>query len=64
MLRHTCGGLLILAGAPENIIGGILRHGPRTITGHYAPPPVEVMRPWVEQVYAAVAEQRREEKMG
>lgn len=54
MLRHTCGGLLISAGAPENIIGGILRHGPKTITGHYAPPDVEVMRPWVERVYAAI----------
>lgn len=55
MLRHTCGGLLITAGAPENLIGGILRHGPRTITGHYAPPDVEAMRPWVEKVYSAIA---------
>jgi integrase len=60
MLRHTCGGLLILAGAPENIIGGILRHGPRNITGHYAPPPIAVMRPWVEQVYGMVAGEVRE----
>src|SRR6185436_8847538 len=61
MLRHTCGGLLIAVGAPENIIGGILRHGPRTITGHYAPPSVEVMRPWVEQVYRILAGELEEQ---
>jgi len=61
MLRHTCGGLLIAAGAPENIIGGILRHGPRTITGHYAPPQVDVMRPWVEAVYVTLAGELEEQ---
>ncbi len=55
MLRHTCAGLLLNVGTPENIIGGILRHGPRNITGHYAPPPIEVMRPWVEGVYRTLA---------
>jgi integrase len=64
-LRHTCGGLLHSLGAPQDIIGGILGHGPRTITGHYAPPDVETMRPWIEQVYQVLArevgEVRKEE---
>lgn len=55
MLRHTCGGLLLSVGAPENIIGAVLRHGPRNITGHYAPPNVEIMRPWIEKVYGVLA---------
>ncbi len=50
-LRHTCGGLLHTLGTPQDIIGGILGHGPRTITGHYAPPSIETMRPWIESVY-------------
>lgn len=62
MLRHTAGGLLIGLGAPENIIGGILGHGPRNITTHYAPPPVEVMRPWVEQVYGLISGEVEKER--
>lgn len=53
-LRHTCAGLLEHVGAPEHIIAGLLGHGPRVITRHYAPPTVDTMRPWVEAVYAAV----------
>ena len=54
-LRHTCSGLLHTLGAPQDIIGGLLGHGPRTITGHYAPPDIETMRPWVEQAYRLLA---------
>ncbi len=64
-LRHTCGGLLHSLGAPQDIIGGILGHGPRTITGHYAPPDIETMRPWIDQVYGLLdKETARIEKTG
>jgi integrase len=54
-LRHTCAGFLEDALTPEYIIAGILGHGPRVITRHYAPPTVDTMRPWIERVYAAIA---------
>lgn len=54
-LRHTCGGLLHSLGAPQDIIGGILGHGPQTITGHYAPPDIETMRPWIDRLYVQLS---------
>lgn len=53
-LRHTSAGLLEALDAPEHIIAGLLGHGPKQITRHYAPPSIESMRPWVERVWAAV----------
>lgn len=53
MIRHTSSKLLLSVGTPENIIGGILGHAPN-ITGHYAKPEVDEMRPWVEKVYREV----------
>jgi integrase len=53
-LRHTAAGLLESLETPEYIIAGILGHGPRVITRHYAPPTVDTMRPWIERVYAAI----------
>lgn len=53
-LRHTCGGFLEDVLAPEYIIAGIFGHGPKKITRHYAPPPVENMRPHIEQVYSLI----------
>lgn len=51
MLRHTSGGFLRTAGCPLDIVGAILGHAPMGISGHYAPPPVSEMRPWVERIY-------------
>jgi integrase len=64
-LRHTCAGFLEDLHTPEHIIAGILGHGPKNITRHYAPPPVENMRPWIEQVWTLVfAEEARQQKHG
>lgn len=52
-LRHTAGGLLTAAETPQPIVGAILGHTPN-ITGHYAPPDIETMRPWIEKVYQAI----------
>lgn len=64
MLRHTAGGLLKAASCPYDVLGAILGHAPPGVTGHYAPPPVSEMRPWVELVWrelaGAVEEKRRE----
>lgn len=57
-LRHTAGGLLESLDAPEHIIRGILGHGPKVITRHYAPPSVDTMRPWVDRVWALVWPER------
>lgn len=53
-LRHTAAGILERLDAPEHIIAGILGHGPKKITRHYAPPSVDTMRPWIERAWAAV----------
>jgi integrase len=63
-LRHTCGGLLEALDAPEHIIAGILGHGPKKITRHYAPPSIETMRPWIERVWGAVFGEGWVRKMG
>lgn len=49
-LRHTAGKFYTDLHAPDNVTGAILGHAPN-ITGHYAPPDVEAMRPWTEKVY-------------
>lgn len=54
-LRHTAAGLLRRAGADDALIGAILGHAPSTITGHYARPDLETLRPWVERVAALLA---------
>jgi integrase len=51
MLRHTAGKFYTDLGCPYDLISTILGHGPRTITGHYAPADVEALRPWAERVY-------------
>jgi len=61
MLRHTAAKFYTDVGCPQHITAAILGHA-ATITGHYAPPDVEVMRPWVEQVYAALAGEAAEIK--
>jgi integrase len=53
--RHTAAKFYTDAGATQELTGAILGHGPRTITGHYAPHDAEVLRPWVEKVYRALA---------
>ncbi|HEU5088191.1 MAG TPA: site-specific integrase [Roseiflexaceae bacterium] len=55
-LRHTCAGILESLEAPEYIIAGILGHGPKVITRHYAPPSVPTMRTWVDQVHSRIAD--------
>lgn len=66
MLRHTCAGLLEHLQAPEYVIAGILGHGPRVITRHYAPPSLATKREWIEQVAGLItggaALDRRAEK--
>lgn len=55
MLRHTAGGLLKAASCPYDVLGAILGHTPPGVTGHYAPPPVSEMRPWIEKIYRELA---------
>lgn len=50
MLRHTAAKFYTDQQTPDNVTGAILGHTPN-ITGHYAPPDAEAMRPWVEQVW-------------
>lgn len=55
-IRHTCGQLYTMVKAPlDPIVQTIFGHSPRTVTGHYAPPPLETLRPWVNAVYDALA---------
>jgi integrase len=56
MLRHTAGKFYTDLGCPQNVTGAILGHA-TGITGHYAPPDAETMRPWVEQVYRTLVEE-------
>lgn len=64
MLRHTAGKFYTDIGTPDNITGAILGHSPN-ITGHYAPPDADAMRPWTEQVYQAISgEVERQRKTG
>jgi integrase len=59
-LRHTAGQFYTIVGAPlDPIIQAILGHSPRTMSGHYAPPPVETLRPWTERVYALIVDAQR-----
>lgn len=55
MLRHTAGKFYTDLGCPYELIGAVLGHGPRSITGHYAPAGVEALRPWVERVYGVLS---------
>ena len=59
MLRHTAGKFYTDIGAPANVTGAVLGHTPN-ITGHYAPPDADAMRPWTEQVYKALGGEVRE----
>lgn len=54
MLRHTAGKFYTDLAAPDNITGAVLGHTPN-ITGHYAPPDADAMRPWTEQVWRAIS---------
>ena len=63
MLRHTAGKFYTDLGCPYELISTILGHGPRTITGHYAPAGIETLRPWVERVYDLLAGEVERERM-
>ncbi len=52
--RHTAAKFYADIGTPQPMISAILGHSV-TITGHYAPPDADAMRPWAEQVYGLVA---------
>lgn len=54
MLRHTAAKFYIDLNCPQHIVSALLGHT-TNITGHYAPPDAEVLRPWVEQVYRLLA---------
>lgn len=61
MLRHTAGKFYTDLGTEHAMTKAILGHSP-DITGHYAPPDPEAMRPHVERVHALLthaAEQRK-----
>lgn len=53
MLRHTAGKFYTDVGTEHSMTKAILGHTP-DITGHYAPPDPNAMRPWTEKVYAAL----------
>ena len=53
MLRHTAGKFYTDITTPQDVKTAILGHAPN-ITGHYAPPDAEAMRPWVERVHAVL----------
>ena len=61
--RHTAAKFYTDIGCPQTISGPLLGHGPRTITGHYAPPDAETMRPWVERVYGLLAGEAGQDRM-
>lgn len=61
MLRHTAGKFYTDLQAPTNITGAVLGHTPN-ITGHYAPPDADAMRPWTEQVWRALSGEVDEQK--
>jgi integrase len=66
MLRHTAAKFYTDAGCPQEVTGAILGHTPN-ITGHYAPPDAEAMRPWVEgvgRVLSGEVERVRREGVG
>lgn len=64
MLRHTAGKFYTDLAAPDNVTGAVLGHTPN-ITGHYAPPDADAMRPWTEQVWQLLSgEIDRQRKTG
>ena len=67
MLRHTAAKFYTDAGTPRELVAAILGHT-TGITGHYGPPDVETLRPWVEKVYRGLAGEveaaRRKEQAG
>lgn len=52
--RHTAAKFYTDLGCPQPMIAAILGHAV-SITGHYAPPDAEAMRPWVERVWENIA---------
>lgn len=66
MCRHTAGKFYTDIQTPDNVTGAILGHTP-DITGHYAPPDPDAMRPWTEQVWRGLSgevEKLRKEGLG
>lgn len=61
-LRHTAGQLLTTVDTPENVIAAILGHAAGNVTRHYAKPPEEVMRPYVDAVCDALAGELERQK--
>jgi integrase len=52
--RHTAAKFYTDLHIEERYIKALLGHAPN-ITGHYAPPDADALRPFVEQVYGLVA---------
>lgn len=65
MLRHTAGKFYTDLGTEHMMTKAILGHTP-DITGHYAPPDADAMRPWTEQVWRALSGEveKQEKKTG
>lgn len=62
MLRHTAGKFYTDVGTDHFMTKAILGHAP-DITGHYAPPDPESMRPHVERVYSLIAGEVQKARM-
>lgn len=62
-LRHTAAKCYTDIGTPQHIVSAMLGHSPN-ITGHYAPPDADALRPWAEQVYGTIAGDARQQKTG
>lgn len=60
-LRHTAAQLYTDLGAPDVVRGAIAGHTPQTVTDAYGAPSLETLRPWVERVYAGLAESRAQQ---
>jgi integrase len=65
MLRHTAAKFYTDVGTEHMMTKAILGHTP-DITGHYAPPDPDAMRPWVEKVWHVLSGEmeKQERKMG
>lgn len=50
-LRHTAAAFYTGLLAPDVVRHAIAGHSPKSITDFYGEPPIETLRPWVEQVY-------------
>lgn len=64
-LRHTAAAFYTGLLAPDVVRHAIAGHSPKSITDYYGEPPIETLRPWVEQVYGLLlSESEKARKTG